>query len=49
MVGVHGMGLLYAVKDGRAVWVPTFASGADEFAGRLPAFEQAVESLRLDP
>lgn len=49
MVGVHGMGLLYAVKDGSGVWVPTFATGADELAGRRPALEQAAKSLRRDP
>lgn len=45
--GVSGKELAYVVKDGTFFWVITCATGADEFAGRLPVFEQISATFRI--
>ena len=39
--------IMYVVKNGSTVWVVNFATGADEFDARSPAFESSVRNLRV--
>jgi hypothetical protein len=41
--------IIYLVKPGNTMWVVTYATGADEFAERLPTFEQSANTLRVEP
>jgi len=51
-VSVQGMRikqLLYAIKDGNTFWVITYSTSADEYATRLPVFEQSASTFRIKP
>jgi hypothetical protein len=39
--------IMYVVKNGSTVWVVKFATGADEFDARSPAFESSVRNIRV--
>jgi len=43
----HIKQIMYVVKNGSTVWVVNFATGADEFDARSPAFESSVRNLRV--
>jgi hypothetical protein len=47
--GVSGKEVLYVVKDGNTMWVITFATALEEFAQRLPVFEQSALSFAVQP
>lgn len=47
--GVVGREVMYAVKDDNAMWVITYATGAEEFDQRLPFFEQSALTFAIQP
>ena len=47
--GVAGKEVLYVVKDGSTMWAMTFATAAEEFDQRLPAFEQSALTFAIQP
>ena len=47
--GVAKKELVYVIKDGNTMWTITFATGAEEFDQRLPAFEQSVLTFAIQP
>jgi hypothetical protein len=38
--------LFYTIKDGKTMWVITYATGMDEYEDRLPDFELSAESFQ---
>lgn len=47
--GVVGREVLYVIKDDGTMWVITYATGAEEFAQRLPIFEQSALTFTIQP
>lgn len=47
--GVVGKEVMYAIKDDNAMWVVTYATGAEEFDQRLPFFEQSALTFAIQP
>lgn len=47
--GVAVKQLMYIVKEGTTMWLITFATFAEEFAQRLPVFEQSALTFAIQP
>jgi len=47
--GTKGKELMYIIKDSNIIWAITFATALDEFEGRLPEFDQSVQTFNLQP
>lgn len=41
--------LMYMIKEGTTMWFITFSTGAEEFARRLPVFEQSALTFAIQP
>lgn len=44
---LHTKQIAYVIKDGSAVWVVTYTTGADEFDHRLAVFEQSIHTFKV--
>lgn len=49
IMGVEIKQVMYVIKEGNAIWIVNFSTGADEFERRLPAFEQSMRTFKIQP
>lgn len=48
IMGIPGKELLYILKQSGDIWVLTLSTGAEEFATRLPDFEQTIATFAVE-
>jgi len=47
--GINAKEAMFIIKDDNTIWVVTYSTGADEYANRLPVFEQSANTIQLNP
>ena len=47
--GISAKEAMFIIKDDNTIWVATYTTGADEFEGRLPVFEQSANTIQINP
>jgi hypothetical protein len=47
--GISAKEAMFIIKDDNTIWVVTYSTGADEYANRLPVFEESANTIQINP